>query len=404
MTEPSPRPTDASRPCTLLELGGAFLRLGCVAFGGPVAHLGYLHDEFVLRRRWLDDAAFADLVALCQFLPGPASSQVVFALGLSRAGLVGAVLASACFTLPSAVLMVLLAYGFSSVFDPMQVRWLQGLKLAAAVVVAQAVWTMGRRLCPDRRRLSLALAAAAALLLAPGAVHQLAAIGLGALAGWALYRHELPDSVPDTRLVRGHVRAATTLAVWAVLLVLLPVLAASTGSHALGAFDGFYRAGSLVFGGGHAVLPLLRTEVVAPGGITDSAFLAGYGAAQALPGPLFTFAAYLGTLLHVGERAWLGGLLCLSAIFLPGLMLIGGALPFWQLLRGRGWAQAGLRGANAAVVGLLLAVLVHPVLTQAVRGPGDAAIFLLALALHCAARAPAWLLVPALAFTFQWLP
>ncbi len=387
----------------LPEILGAFLKLGCISFGGPIAHLSYLYEEFVTRRRWLDDAAYADLVALCQFLPGPASSQLVFALGMQRAGIVGACLASACFTLPSALLMILFAYGVTAIGDLSHAGWLHGLKLAAVAVVAQAVWTMGRKLCPDRPRITVALVSAAIMLVVPGAIVQVGMITLGAIVGWTLYRKEVPSVVSSGSLARHHAWAAGVLVSFGALLVVLPMFAAVTGSRPLAVFDSFYRAGSLVFGGGHVILPLLRAEVVPPGWVSDNAFLAGYGAAQAVPGPLFTFAAYLGTLISGGSGAWLGGLWCLVAIFLPAWMLIGGALPFWQLLRGRSWTQAALQGANAAVVGVLLAALFHPVWTEGVTGVRDVAALFLAFMLLETWRAPSWLVVAMMAVAGQWL-
>ncbi len=386
------------------EIAGAFLRLGCTSFGGPVAHLGYLREEFVVRRRWLDDAAYADLVALCQFLPGPASSQVVYALGMRRAGLAGALIASACFTLPSAVLMILFAYGVVALGDLRAAGWLHGLKVAAVAVVAQAVWGMGRRLCPDALRIGLAIAAAGGLLLAPSAVMQVGVIAVGAVVGWFAYRSEEPGGAPaSTGLARTHLWAAGALVICGALLVVLPLAATATGWRPLAVFDSFYRAGSLVFGGGHVILPMLRAEVVPPGWIADDAFLAGYGAAQALPGPLFTFAAYLGTVIRGGDAAWLGGLWCLVAVFLPAWLLIGGALPFWHALRNRLGTQAALRGANAAVVGVLLAALYRPVATEGITGWADVLAAVVAWVLLERRLAPPWLVVILAAVAGPWL-
>jgi chromate transporter len=366
------RETPADPPHPLAEVGGAFLRLGLISFGGPVAHLGYFRKEFVERRRWLDDAAYADLVALCQFLPGPASSQVVFALGMRRAGLAGALLGSLCFMLPSAVAMILFAYGVASLGDLRRAGWLHGLKLAAVAVVAQAVWAMAARLCPDWPRRILGIAAAAAALLVPGPACQAVVI-------------------------------AASLSLFVLLLLGLPVLARVSGGRAAAVFDGFYRAGSLVFGGGHVVLPLLRSEVVPPGWISDDAFLAGYGAAQALPGPLFTFAGYLGTVIQSGAHAWTGGVLALFAIFLPAWLLVGGAYPFWHLIRGKAWARAALDGANAAVVGLLLAALYRPVCTEGIRDVRDVAAAAAAIVLLATLRAPPWAVVLLMAAAGQWV-
>ncbi len=369
-----------------------------------MAHLSYLREEFVTKRHWMDDDSYADLVALCQFLPGPASSQVVFALGMQRAGVIGAFLASACFTLPSAFLMILFGYGVTAIGDLRHAGWLHGLKLAAVAVVAQAVWGMGKKLCPDRARITLALAAGAMALALPNAIVQIGVIAGGAVLGWWLYRRDVPvNGANGSGLARHHVWAAGTLVLFAVLLLALPAIGAASGHKGLRVFDSFYRAGALVFGGGHVVLPLLRAEIVPPGWIADDAFLAGYGAAQAMPGPLFTFAAYLGTVIDGGPHAWLGGLWCLLAIFLPAWLLIGGALPFWHLLRSKAWTQAGLRGANAAVVGVLLAALYNPVWKEGVTNARDVAAVLVAFACLETWRVPPWLVVVATAAAAQWL-
>ena len=369
----------------------AFLKLGLTSFGGPIAHLGYFRDEIVLRRRWLGENAYADLVALCQFLPGPASSQVGFALGLWRAGPLGALAAWAGFTLPSAILLVLFAYGAAALDGPIAQGVLHGLKLVAVAVVAQAVWGMAKSLTPDRPRAGIALAAVALTVVLAGSLGQVAAIVVGGLAGLVLCRGPV---VPVTEAMRFPVSVRfglLCLLAFAVLLFGLPLLAGLGQSAEL--FDAFYRAGALVFGGGHVVLPLLDAETVATGWIGKDAFLAGYGAAQAVPGPLFTFAAYLGAVSH----GLAGAAIALVAIFLPGLLLLVGALPFWDALRSRPLAQAGMRGANAAVVGILGAALYDPVWTSAVLDPLD---FLLALAGFLALvvwKLPPWLVVVALA-------
>ena len=386
----------------VLEVAWAFLRLGCTSFGGPIAHVGYFRAEFVERRKWLDDAHLGDLVALSQFLPGPASSQTVFALGMHRAGFAGALVASLCFTLPSALLMLAFAYGVAHLEDLGAAGWLHGLKLAAVAVVAQAVWGMGQRLCVDRARVSLCLGSAAALLALPGAVAQLGVIALGALVGLWLYRGAPPVAAAAPAPRGGHLVAAAALAVFFALLVALPALAAGTGSKALALFDGFYRSGSLVFGGGHVVLPLLRAEVVPRGWLTDDLFLAGYGAAQALPGPMFAFSAYLGAAMSPGP-SWTNGLWCLVALFLPGWLLVGGALPSWRRLRAKPWAQAALAGANASVVGVLLSALCHPVFTEGVHSRVDLGAALLAFGLLEHWKAPPWLVVAGAAATGQWL-
>lgn len=376
----------------LAEVFRASLKLGLVAFGGPVAHLGYFREEFVRKRRWLDDAAYGDLVALCQFLPGPASSQVIFALGMRRAGLAGGLVASLGFTMPSAVLMILFAVGVASLGGLQDAGWIHGLKLAAAAVVAKAVVGMARQLCPDTARRLIAALAAACLIAFSEAWIQIGVILAGGVAGWWIGRGRVRSAGAQAGEKRGsHVVAAAALGCFALLLVVLPVLAAITGNMELAMFDGFYRAGSLVFGGGHVVLPLLQAEVVPNGWVGDDAFLAGYGAAQALPGPLFTFAAYLGAV--ASPRPWLGGLWCLFAIFLPSWLLISGAMPFWERLRTKAWAQAALQGANAAVVGVLLAALYHPVCTGSIRSMLDLGFAVGLFALLQWTKCPPWLVV-----------
>jgi chromate transporter len=378
---------------TALEVLGAFLKLGCSSFGGPVAHLGYFRAEFVGRRGWLDEAAYADIVALCQFLPGPASSQVGLSLGLLRAGLPGAACAWLGFTLPSALALILFGYGVGASGGLADAAWLHGLKIVAVAVVAQAVWQMARSLAPDRPRASLAVAAAALTLAIPSTLGQVAAIALGALVGWRWLARAAaaPASVLTLRLGRAWSLAA--LALFFLLLAGLPLAAAASGSHALALIDSFYRSGALVFGGGHVVLPLLQAAVVPPGWIGNDDFLAGYGAAQAVPGPLFTFAAYLGTVMSPAPQGWQGGLICLVAIFLPSFLLVIGVLPFWSELRGEAGVQAALRGVNAAVVGLLLAALYRPVWTSAIFAAPDFILGLVAFLLLAFWRVPPWLVV-----------
>jgi chromate transporter len=374
------------------EVFRAFLKLGFTSFGGPIAHLGYFRDELVVRRRWIGEAGYADLVALCQFLPGPTSSQVGFALGLLRGGPLGALAAWAAFTLPSALLLALFALGAHVIEGPLGRGALHGLKVVAVAIVAQAVWGMARSLCPDRTRGGIAVAAALVVLLATWSGAQVAAIGLGAIAGLWLCRGGAAG--PAAGQAGFHVPrgvGVAALLLFAALLALPPLLA--PGSPAVAVFDAFYRSGALVFGGGHVVLPLLETEVVRPGWVDRDSFLAGYGAAQAVPGPLFTFSAYLGALVAPGPGGLAGAALCLVAIFLPGLLLLVGALPFWGALQARPTVQAGLRGANAAVVGLLGAALYDPVWTSAILGPRDAALALLAFTLLMGWRAPPWLVV-----------
>jgi chromate transporter len=379
---------------SVLEVFTVFLRLGLTSFGGPVAHLGYFREEFVARRKWLDERAYADLVALCQFLPGPASSQVGIAVGLSRAGYAGALAAWTAFTLPSAIALVLFAYGVVAVGGTADSAWIHGLKVAAVVVVAQAVLGMMRALAPDRERATLAVVAATVALAVPTAWGQVATIVLGGVVGLAVQRNgPVQTEHAAMPLSVGRTAGALWLVLFFGLLAGLPVLAAGTQSLSIDLVDAFYRAGSLVFGGGHVVLPLLQAEVVPRGWIGNDQFLAGYGAAQAVPGPLFTFAAYLGAIIG----GWSVPALCLVAIFLPSFLLVAGALPFWEDLRRRVWTQSMLRGVNAAVVGLLLAALYDPVWTAGIKGRGDFALAMAAfLALHMW-RAPPWLVVVACA-------
>jgi chromate transporter len=383
----------STHPGHWLEVLGIFTRLGLTSFGGPVAHLGYFREEFVVRRGWFDDRAYADLVALCQFLPGPASSQVGIAIGLSRAGYLGALAAWFGFTLPSAIALVLFAYGVTALGDVSGVGWIHGLKVAAVAVVAQAVLGMMRTLAPDRQRATLAVAAAAIVLAMPSAWGQIGAIVLGAIIGLLLLRTEAPVDHVAVPLKVGRMAGAVFLALFFILLVGLPLLAALMPSHALAVFEAFYRAGSLVFGGGHVVLPLLQASVVPPGWVGNDAFLAGYGAAQAVPGQLFTFAAYLGAVMGPQPNGWAGAILCLIAVFLPSFLLVLGALPFWEDVRRKPAAQAALRGVNAAVVGLLLAALYNPVWTAGITNAADFALAAFAFLLLFMWQTPPWLVV-----------
>nr|WP_281376982.1 chromate efflux transporter [Deinobacterium chartae] len=368
----------------------AFFRLGLTSFGGPVAHLGYFREEFVVRRRWLDDAAYADLVALCQFLPGPASSQVGMALGLARAGLPGALAAWLGFTLPSAALMLLFALGVNAVGNLEESGWLHGLKVVAVAVVAQAVAGMWQGLISGRARAALALGSAAAVLLVPTGVMQIAALLLGGLIGWWLLpAAAVRGGALELRVSRRW--GGALLTVFALLLLILPLLAPSSPVAAL--LDAFYRTGSLVFGGGHVVLPLLEAEMVPRGWVGPERFVAGYGAAQAVPGPLFTFAAYLGAVAQTGLSPLLGAAVALTGIFLPAFLLVVGALPFWNALRTRPAVQAALGGVNAAVVGILLAALYDPVFTSAITTAADLALALLLYAALVYGRVPPWAVV-----------
>lgn len=391
-------------PVSPAQVLRAFLKLGLLSFGGPIAHLGYFRSEFVQRRKWLDDGAYTDLVALCQFLPGPASSQVGMGIGLRRAGIAGALAAWVGFTLPSAVLMCAFAFGASVLGASAQTGWLHGLKIAAVAVVAQAVWGMGRSACVDPLRIALMLAAAGAMLLSRATIAQLSVIFIAAAIGAVLLRRQVTaraqshTSAPLSLLVSN-----TALFCYFALLILLPLAARITHVHALELMDSFYRSGALVFGGGHVVLPLLRAEVVAPGWISEDAFLAGYGAAQAVPGPLFTFAAYLGTAMQPPPNGLPGALLCLAFIFLPGFLLVVGALPYWDRLSGSPRARAAMLGVNAAVVGILLAALIDPIGTSAIAAPADALVAGVALVLLTVAHAPPVLVVALCALAAQLL-
>lgn len=373
------------------EVFSAFLKLGLTSFGGPIAHLGYFRDELVIRRKWIDEAGYADLVALCQFLPGPASSQVGFALGLMRGGPLGAFAAWAAFTLPSALLLVLFAFGASAFEGPVGAGLIHGLKVVAVAVVAQAVWGMARNLAPDRERASIALAAALIVIFMPGSVGQVAAILVGGLAGLWLCRAAPGPTVGHLSFPISKRAGTISLVLFAALLLLLPLSTGLTGGASL--FDSFYRAGSLVFGGGHVVLPLLQAEVVISGAVSNHDFLSGYGIAQAVPGPLFTFAAYLGAIMGTTPNGVHGAIIALVAIFMPGFLLLIGALPFWGAFRSRSFAQAIMRGANAAVVGILGAALYNPVWTSAIVTVYDFALGLTGFILLTVWKAPPWLIV-----------
>ncbi len=379
-----------SNPSTALEVLFAFGKLGVSCFGGPIAHIGYFRDEFVVRRRWLDEHAYADLVAFCQFLPGPASSQVGFSIGLIRGGYLGGLAAWIAFTVPSAILLVLFAYGANALQGPIGIGLLHGLKLVAVAIVAQAVWGMARTLAPDQERASIAVIAALIILFSSASVAQMGAIALGGVAGLWLCR-----AGPTASTERGHMpihvsRSVGFLALTAFFLLLfgLPILIAVDPSQTIALFNAFYRSGALVFGGGHVVLPLLREATVTPGWVSDDAFLAGYGAAQAVPGPLFTFSAYLGAVMKPSPHGIAGAVISLIAIFLPGILILMGTLPFWETFRRHARAQAIMRGVNAAVVGLLGAALYNPVWTSAVKAPEDFGLALVGFVLLTVWQAP----------------
>jgi chromate transporter len=371
----------------------AFLHLGLTSFGGPVAHLGYFREAFVVRRRWIDEHAYADLVALCQFLPGPASSQVGIGIGLAKAGLPGALAAWLAFTLPSAVALAAFGYSVVALQDAIPSGLLHGLKAVAVAVVAQAVWGMARTLCPDAPRVTLAVLAAIAVLAAPTPFIQVAVIAAGGVAGLLLLRSGNDQPHVSLGIDVSKVMAVSALVLFFLLLVGLPLLAAANSSHALALIDSFYRSGSLVFGGGHVVLPLLQAEVVPPGWVSNDDFLAGYGAAQAVPGPLFTFAAYLGAVMGPAPNGWAGAAICLVAIFVPSFLLVVGTLPFWDALRRLRWVRKALLGVNAAVVGLLLAALYDPVWTSGILTAADFALALAAFTLLVFWSVPPWIVV-----------
>jgi chromate transporter len=375
-----------------LEVLAVATRLGLTSFGGPIAHLGYFREEYVARRKWIDEQSYADLVALCQFLPGPASSQVGIGLGIIRAGLLGGIMAWIGFTLPSAIALMLFGFGVQRV-DIANAGWLHGLKIVAVAVVAQAVWGMARSLCPDRERATIAILAAIAVLAVPTALGQVLTIAVAGLVGWRL----LPAAVaPASHPARVPLSRRAGIVAWALFFALLgglPLLRLVSPSQGLALFDSFYRVGSLVFGGGHVVLPLIWSEVVPTGWVSNEEFVAGYGAAQAVPGPLFTFSAYLGTVMHEPPNGLAGSALALVAVFLPSFFLVVGALPFWDTVRAHPSFQAALRGINAAVVGLLASALYTPVWTSAIAGPADFALGLAAFGLLMFWKLPPWLVV-----------
>ena len=376
---------------SFLHVFGVFLRLGLTSFGGPIAHLGYFRREFVLRRQWLDERAYADLVALCQFLPGPASSQVGFALGLSRRGLSTGLAAWLGFTLPSALLLLLFALLSTSFTGRLAGAAIHGLKIVAVAVVAQAVWGMARSLTPDLPRLGIAALAALLVSLVAGSFGQVVTIATGALMGLLVCRAGAAQ--PGAPLC---VTVSRRLATLCLILFALPLAAGPLFSgtcHGIAVFHAFYRSGALVFGGGHVVRPLLSDAVVRPGWLSPETFLAGYGAAQAVPGPLFTISAYMGALLTTPPNGALGALLALVAIFLPGLLLVIGALPFWDSLRNRPGLQAAMRGINAAVVGILAAALYSPLWSNAITSWRDAALAAVSFALLVFAGLPSWIIV-----------
>jgi chromate transporter len=390
--EEAPDAWAASPRGSALEVLAVATRLGLTCFGGPIAHLGYFRDEYVVKRRWLDERSYADLVALCQFLPGAASSKLGMSIGILRAGLGGGLAAWLGFTLPSAIALAVVAIVLRGVGSD-TINLLHGLKVVAVAVVAQAVWGMARNLAPDRSRATIAICAAAAVFMMPTRVGQIAVIAVAALVGWRFLRSGEVSNGPRMAVPVPKWLAMLALALLLGLLIALPIGRQLVSFQPLSLFDSFYRSGSLVFGGGHVVLPLLQSEVVPPHWIDRDQFLAGYGVAQAVPGPLFTFASYLGAAMRPAPNGALGAAIALIAIFLPSMLLTLGALGWWGALRSRPAAQAALRGVNAAVVGILLAALYNPVWTSAIRRPADFVLALSAFGLLVVWRLPPWIVV-----------
>lgn len=388
----------------VFEVFLVFLRLGLTSFGGPIAHLGYFHDEFVKRRKWLDEHAYADLVALCQFLPGPASSQVGLAVGLSRAGVFGSIAAWIGFTIPSAIILVLFGLGISHFHDQIGGNWLHGFKVVAVPIVAQALWGMGKKLSYEKIRATISIVGAVLASTLPFGFGQVGVIILGGIVGriYLSDSAELPHDPIKTSF--GHKTAAIILAVFVAMLVLLPMAADISGSQSVKLFDSFFRVGSLVFGGGHVVLPLLKSEVVTPGWVSPDAFMAGYGAAQAIPGPLFTFTAYLGAVSRIPPSGWLGAIICLVAAFLPSFFLVFGTLPYWEKIRKYQGMRSAMQGINAAVVGLLLAAFYNPVWTSGILSAKDFGLATIGLLLLIFWKTPSWAVVIVTALASGLLP
>lgn len=375
-----------------IEVLLVFLHLGLRSFGGPIAHLAYFHDEFVKKKQWISEHGYANLVALCQFLPGPASSQVGMAIGLSRAGIPGAIAAWIGFTLPSALVLVLFAIGVTK-FSFENSSILHGLKVIAVSVVAQALWGMGKSLCPDKQRASIAIVATVIVLYSSSAATQIAVILGGGILGWFFLRGA--RELPHTPIQYGVSKTlgAGFLILFILSLGILPFAAQTSDSILIKQFDSFFRAGSLVFGGGHVVLPLLQAEVVPPGWVSNSIFMAGYGAAQAIPGPLFSFSAFLGAASTTSQSVWLGAGICLIAAFLPSFLLILGTLPFWEHFRQNKEVGFAMQGINSVVVGLLLAAFYTPVWTSAIVNSKDFSLAAIGFLLLTFWKAPSWLAV-----------
>ncbi|MBN6884880.1 chromate transporter [Cytobacillus horneckiae] len=373
---------------SLLEIFIVSSKLGLTSFGGPIAHLGYFHNEYIRKRKWMDERSYADLVALCQFLPGPASSQVGIGIGVMRAGVAGGIVSFLGFTLPSVITLILFALLIQG-FDIGNAGWIHGLKIVAVAVVAHAIIGMANNLTPDLPRKAIALFALVLTLLWQAAFSQIGVILLSAFIGYLLFKEtkEEPHTRVDFPISRRF--ATVCLGLFFGLLVLLPIMREITSWQWIAMFDSFYRSGSLVFGGGHVVLPLLEREFIPTGWLTEEAFLAGYGATQAVPGPLFTFAAYLGTVIN----GWTGGLLATTAIFLPAFLLILGTLPFWNILRSHPKVKGALMGVNAAVVGILISAFYHPIWTSSIKEPVDFAFAAILFSMLVYWKLPPWIIV-----------
>lgn len=373
---------------SLLEILRVSTRLGFTSFGGPIAHLGYFHDEYIRRRKWMDEKSYADLVALCQFLPGPASSQVGIGIGVMRAGVLGGIVSFLGFTLPSVLALIIFALILQGL-DVSDAGWIHGLKLVAVAVVAHAILGMAQKLTPDLKRKAIALFALVITLLWQTAYSQVGVILLSAIIGFLIYRHQKDESDGKVSFPVTRGFAIGCLVLFFGLLILLPILREVTSVHWIAMFDSFYRSGSLVFGGGHVVLPLLEKEFVPTGWLSEEEFLAGYGATQAVPGPLFTFAAYLGTVMN----GWVGGLLATVAIFLPAFLLIIGTLPFWDSLRRNPKVKGALMGVNAAVVGILISAFYQPIWTSSILAPIDFAFAAILFSMLVYWKLPPWITV-----------
>ncbi|MUG66613.1 chromate efflux transporter [Paenibacillus campinasensis] len=388
-----------SKGRAVFEAGWTALKLGLTSFGGPIAHLGYFHQTYVKKKRWMDEEGYADLVALSQFLPGPASSQVGIGVGLTRAGMWGAIAAWLGFTLPSVVVLMIFA-GLMHTFDPGAAGWIQGLKIVAVAVVAQAVLGMAGKLATGPVRAGIAFLVMAIVLLWQSPLAQVITIAAAGLAGlWLFRKEQAKEGKPDLPAIISRRTAIFCLGLFAVLLVGLPIVSGMTNNEWIAIVDSFYRAGSLVFGGGHVVLPLLESETLANGWLSREEFLTGYGATQAVPGPLFTFAAYLGMMIN----GIAGGIVATLAIFLPGFLLIVGALPFWNGMRRNAKLQGMLTGMNAAVVGILFAALYHPIWTSSILSPVEFVIGAGLFGMLMFWKCPPWLVVLAGAVAGQLL-